>query len=115
MQYLAACLGAAKYPMNSEFLDAVANRAADFTAERSLLHPYVIEQIGMTRLNLGEDHFHTMNTERRLWIIENCSASVAYDQLPRGAGQKYLFESYYDAFHFMQRFGRRVFPLTARR
>lgn len=64
----------------------------------------------MTRLNLGEDHFHAMNSERRLWIMENCSASVAYDQLPRGAGQKYLFESYYDAFSFMMHFDTRVVP-----
>lgn len=62
----------------------------------------------MTRLNLGEDDFHAMNSERRLWIEQNCSASVAYDQLPRGAGQKYLFESYYEAFGFMMQFGTRV-------
>jgi hypothetical protein len=64
----------------------------------------------MTRLNLGEDQFQAMNSERRLWIERNCSASVAYDQLPRGAGQKYLFESYYDAFQFKMRFGSQVFP-----
>lgn len=64
----------------------------------------------MSRLSLGEDQFHALNAERRLWIMENCSASVAYDQLPSGAGQSYLFESYYDAFQFKMRFGARASP-----
>ena len=68
----------------------------------------------MTRLNLGEDHFQAMNTERRRWLQDNCSGSVAFDQLPRGTGQEYRFGSYYDAFAFMTRFGTRVFPPTGR-
>lgn len=88
---------------------------AALTANKLLRHSYAVEQNGMTRLNLGEEHFHAMNSERRLWIEQNCSASVAYDQLPRGAGQKYLFESYYDAFDFMMHFGTRVVrPAEAR-
>ena len=101
---------AAKYSMIPEFFDVIAKIRTDFTAAKRLKHPHVIEQKGMTRLFLGEDQFHTLNVERRLWIMENCSASVAYDQLPRGAGQKYLFESYYDAFQFKMRFGSRVLP-----
>lgn len=94
--------------MTNAFRQSLRQLAATLKAERDLRHPYAVKQKGMTRLNLGEEHFHAMNAERRLWIERNCSASVAYDQLPRGAGQKYLFESYYDAFHFRMRFGTRV-------
>lgn len=96
--------------MTPEFLNAIATFRADFTAANRLKNPYVVEQNGMARLTLGEDQFQAMNAERHLWIERNCSASVAYDQLPSGAGQKYLFESYYDAFHFMMRFGTRALP-----
>ena len=94
--------------MTPTFTRSIRRIPAILSASKRLRHPYAVEQNGMTRLNLGEDHFHAMNAERRLWIIENCSASVAYDQLPGGAGQKYLFESYYDAFQFKMRFGSRV-------
>lgn len=83
---------------------------AALSASKIVRHPYAVEQNGMTRLNLGEEHFYAMNAERRLWIEGNCGASVAYDQLPHGAGQRYLFESYYDSFHFKMRFGSRVLP-----
>lgn len=96
--------------MTDAFRQSIRRNNAALSASKRLRHPYVVEQNGMTRLNLGEDHFHVMNSERRLWIMENCSASVAYDQLPSGAGQKYLFESYYDAFQFKMRFGSRVLP-----
>lgn len=98
--------------MTPEFLNAIAKIRTDFTAAKRLKHPYVVEQNGMTRLALGEDQFHAMNAERRLWIEDNCSAAVTSDQLPRGAGQVYRFASYYDAFSFMMRFGTRVFPLA---
>ena len=98
--------------MTNAFRQSLRQLAADLKAERDLRHPYAVKQKGMTRLFLGEDQFHAMNSERRLWIKQNCSASVAYDQLPRGAGQKYLFESYYDAIDFMMHFGTRVFPRT---
>lgn len=94
--------------MTNTFKEKLRQLAADLKAERDVRHPYAVKQKGMTRLFLGEDQFHAMNSERRLWIKQNCSASVAYDQLPRGAGQKYLFESYYDAFEFMMRFGTRA-------
>ena len=94
--------------MTDAFRQSIRRNNAALSASKRLRHPYVVAQNGMTRLNLGEDHFHAMNAERRLWIERNCSASVAYDQLPRGAGQKYLFESYYDAFQFKMRFGSRV-------
>ena len=94
--------------MTDAFRQSIRRNNAALSASKRLRHSYVVEQNGMTRLNLGEDHFHAMNAERRLWIMENCSASVAYDQLPSGAGQKYLFESYYDAFQFKMRFGSRV-------
>ena len=96
--------------MTDAFRQSIRRNNAALSASKRLRHSYVVEQNGMTRLNLGEDHFHAMNAERRLWIMENCSASVAYDQLPSGAGQQYLFESYYDAFDFMMHFGIRVFP-----
>ncbi|MBN9471067.1 MAG: hypothetical protein J0J10_20060 [Bosea sp.] len=83
---------------------------ATFTAKKQLQHPYEVEQKGMTRLNLGEDLFQAMNVERRLWLDENCTAPVSFDQLPRGAGQKYLFADPDEAFHFKLRFGARVFP-----
>ena len=96
--------------MTPKFLNATAKIRANFAAANRLHHPYVVEQNGMTRLNLGEDHFHDMNSERRLWIEENCSAAVAYGHLPRGAGQEYRFASYYDAFDFKMRFGTRASP-----
>ncbi len=94
--------------MTNTFKEKLRQLAADLKAERDVRHPYAVKQKGMTRLFLGEDQFHAMNSERRLWIKQNCSASVAYDQLPRGAGQKYLFDSYYDAFEFMMSFGTRA-------
>ncbi len=96
--------------MTNAFRQSLRQLAADLNTERDLRHPHVVKQTGMTRLNLGEDQFHAMNAERRLWIMEHCSASVAYDQLPHGGGQRYLFESYYDAFQFKMRFGSRVLP-----
>ena len=96
--------------MTDAFRQSIRRNNAAISASKLLRHPHAVNQTGMTRLNLGEDHFHAMNSERRLWIMENCSASVAYDQLPSGAGQKYLFESYYDAFNFMMRFGTRASP-----
>jgi|ThiBioDrversion2_2_1062182.scaffolds.fasta_scaffold37917_2 hypothetical protein len=96
--------------MTDAFKQSLRQLAADLKTQRDLRHPYVVKQNGMTRQTLGEDHFQAMNSERRLWIERNCSASVAYDQLPRGAGQKYLFESYYDAIGFKMRFGSRVVP-----
>ena len=106
--YLAAGDRLNKYLMTPTFTRSNRRIRAAISADKRLRHPYVIKQSGMTRLNLGEDHFHAMNSERRLWIERNCSASVMYDQLPRGAGQRYLFESYYDAFGFMMQFGTRV-------
>lgn len=96
--------------MTNAFRQSLRQLAAELKVERDLRHPHAVNQTGMTRLNLGEDQFQIMNSERRLWIERNCSASVAHDQLPRGAGQKYLFESYYDALNFMMRFGTRVVP-----
>ena len=96
--------------MTITFRRSIRRIHAAFSASKRLRHPYVVEQKGMTRLNLGEDQFHAMNSERRLWIEQNCSASVAYDQLPRGAGQKYLFADSDEAFHFKLRFGARAFP-----
>lgn len=98
--------------MTDAFRQSIRRNNAALSASKRLRHPYLVEQKGMTRLNLGEDQFHARNSERRLWIERNCSASVAYDQLPRGAGQKYLFESHYDAINFMMHFGTRVFPRT---
>ncbi|ODT19812.1 MAG: hypothetical protein ABS35_20945 [Kaistia sp. SCN 65-12] len=98
--------------MTPAFLQSLGQIAATFKANKLLQHPYVVKQQGMTRLTLGEDYFQSMNMERRLWLKENCSGSVAFDQLPQGAGQEYRFESFYDAFLFKFRFGSRVFPQT---
>lgn len=98
--------------MTNAFVQSLCQLAADLKAERDLRHPYAVDQTGMTRLNLGEDHFQAMNSERRRWLRDNCSGSVAFDQLPQGAGQEYRFESFYDAFLFKFRFGSRVFPQT---
>jgi hypothetical protein len=96
--------------MTNAFVQSLCQLAADLKAERDLRHPYVVKQNGMTRLNLGEDHFQAMNSERRRWLRDNCSGSVAFDQLPLGAGQEYRFESLYDAVDFMMHFGTRLFP-----
>ena len=95
--------------MTPAFLQSLGQIAATFKANKLLQHPYVVKQQGMTRLTLGEDYFQSMNMERRLWLKENCSGPWDFDQLPQGAGQKYLFADPDEAFLFKLRFGSRVF------
>lgn len=96
--------------MTSAFRQALRQLAAAIKAERNGRHPYVVCQHGLTRQELGEEHFITALAERRGWVEEHRSASFSFDVLPCGTGREYMFESYYDAFLFKMRFGSRVVP-----
>ena len=110
MIYLSAMSPRTKYGMTNTFRQSLRQLAAALKAERDLRHPFVVSQYGLTHCDLGEQQFRSELDERRRWIEQNRSAPFAFDALPNGTGREYRFESFYDAVHFMLRFGTRVVP-----
>lgn len=96
--------------MTHAFRQSLRQLAATLKAERDLRHPYVVEQRGLMWNVLGEERFRVELDERRRWVEQHRSASFALDVLGDGSGREYRFESHYDAFEFIMRFGTRVFP-----